>query len=161
MGNNDLKIDVDGPMDIRDTKRLALTVMTIEPVLDSMEIDTIAKLNKILIKRFVQPVVNYKFFDCPNCLKNCTDSQKMQGCLGFLPKRLNQVLIVDEDKQELDRILEQIAESAAEISKKYEAKEKPIDSEIYMLIRRMAKAILSMNGKLELFTDRLFGGQHD
>lgn len=155
--DNNLKIDVNMLMDIRDTKRLALTIMTLEPVLDTMEIDTLAKLNKILIKRFVAPVVNYKFFDCPNCLKNCTDAQKLKGCVGFLPKRLNQVLIVDEDKKELDTMLLGIANDAAKISRKYEGTEKPIDHEIYALIRNIAKTILLMNGKMDLFLDRVFG----
>ena len=155
--NNNLKIDVDGLMDIRDTRKLALTVMTIEPVINTMEIDTMSKLNKILIQRFVKPIINYKFFDCPNCLKSCTDNQKMQGCTGFLPKRLNQVLIIDEDKLELDTMLKKLANDAAKISRLYEGKEKPIDLDTYMLVRDMVKTILAMNGKLDLFIDKVFG----
>lgn len=155
---NKLKIDVEMLMELRDTRRLALNIMTIEPMISSMDTDTIAKLNKILVKRFVQPVINYKFFDCPNCIKNCTDQQKLLGCTGFLPKRLNQVLIVDEDKEELDKLLESIANEAISMCKMYEGIPHD-DDHMYQLIKDMAKAILLMNGKLELFMERMFTNQ--
>lgn len=159
MTNEDkMKIYIDEMMEIEDSRRLAMLLMTLEPVVSNWSEDTVRQLNKIIIKRFVMPVINYKFFDCPNCSKVCSDEAKRQsGCNGFSPKRLNAVVLSDEHKQRLHYILDSIAEDSVSVSKRYEGVEKPMDGDLYHLIQTMAKAILAMNGKLDLFNDKMFG----